>query len=758
MKKLTQIFKKIYRPTILPIELLVVMYYLLVLPVENGDIIQFVLQPWGLAMTLMIISVIYIEHIFTTPKDALINSLNALIISIVFWETLRINFWVSFIFSISILISGILFLTVYDKNRKINLLSKFASGFGKAKVIFPIIAALSFIKFISDSSESVVFDIDYDVLYVIAFYLIFLILTEKDVIEKMRSLPSKLLNILHYEDIGILKGNLSPNIILVEFNIRSEVKINDLIVAGNHDVNNQNFDVSQEVEDRIGLVIDFIGTESERDTFVARIYLLNEPQKNLNESRSGLIQVNQECKKVINPESFIEKVSSEKVKFGWGRRKDIVALVTSFSNINVLKGEIVRQQQLENAQLVSCVNEDVNEPIRYQIIDAETRREGQEAKKDLGYTQFMAYQLGEWRKPKNDQNIEIATAFQRFFEFQWVPNMNSLIFKWNQADDTSARDEGTQTNGHYLLGTIPKTNLPIYLNINDLVSHHTAILGVTGTGKTTMVLKLIEAIKTNNIFTICLDITGEYRNKINDYEDFFDKDTNDTWVIEVDKIIDARKRTQYGFTDTKKITKEDAEKMEDVSIKEINKIIKGRISTLRKINKIVILEIPEISNTYFSLDFTQYVIQAILQYAKEVYVDNLSKKEDVRDNFQCCLVLEEAHTLVPENLGVGGDYGASKAVIDKISQIALQGRKYRVGFILISQRTATVKKTVLNQCNTMIAFRAYDETSFTFLSNYFGDEYVREIIHLKNDGDSRYVIVSGKAVVADRPIIVEVKK
>ena len=58
----------------------------------------------------------------------------------------------------------------------------------------------------------------------------------------------------------------------------------------------------------------------------------------------------------------------------------------------------------------------------------------------------------------------------------------------------------------------------------------------------------------------------------------------------------------------------------------------------------------------------------------------------------------------------------------------------------------------------MIAFRAYDETSFTFLSNYFGDEYVREIIHLKNDGDRRYVIVSGKAVVADRPIIVEVKK
>ena len=84
MRNLTQIFKKIYRPVVLPIGLLVTMYCLLVLPIEKGDIVQFILQPWGLAVVLMIISVLYIENIFTTPKDALVNSLNATIISIVF--------------------------------------------------------------------------------------------------------------------------------------------------------------------------------------------------------------------------------------------------------------------------------------------------------------------------------------------------------------------------------------------------------------------------------------------------------------------------------------------------------------------------------------------------------------------------------------------------------------------------------------------------------------------------------------------------
>lgn len=750
MKDLITNFRKIYRPIILPIGLLVAIFYLLILPIENGDVIEFILRPWGLAMVLMIISVIYIENIFTTPKDALVNSLNALIISIVFWETLKINFWIAAVFSASILVSGIVFLIIYDKHRKINLLSKFASYFGKAKILFPIIAVLSFVEFIS-IDEFITVNVNSGILYLLLFYLLFLLLTNHDIIDKIKDFPLKFLNILQSEDVGVVKSNLTPNILLVEFNSRSGVKINDLIVVGNHDVNSQDFEVTHEIEERVGLVIDFIGAESQRNTYIARVYLLNEPQQNLRANKSGLIKLNQECKKIINPDAFVEKVKSEKIKHSWNRREDIVAFTTSLSNINVLKGEIVRQQQLENAQLVSCVNKDVSEPIRYQIIDAETRKETQEDKNDFGYTQFMAYQLGEWRKPKKDQNVAIANKFQRFFEFQWVPSVNSLIFKWNDSlDSVGADDSSIDKSGYYLLGTIPKTNLPIYLNIRDLVSHHTAILGVTGTGKTTMVFKLLNEIKKNDIFTICIDITGEYKNKLADHEDFFDDDTKSKWDAEIQKIIDVHK--------DKGKTQVERDGVERKSSGEINKAVKSRIDTLRSTKKIVILEIPEISNTLFSLDFTQYAIQAILQYAKDIYVANLPKEDSDKDNFQCCLILEEAHTLVPENLGVGGDFGASKAVIDKISQIALQGRKYRVGFILISQRTATVKKTVLNQCNTMIAFRAYDETSFTFLSNYFGDEYVREIIHLKNDGDSRYVIVSGKAVVADRPIIVEVKK
>ena len=65
----------------------------------------------------------------------------------------------------------------------------------------------------------------------------------------------------------------------------------------------------------------------------------------------------------------------------------------------------------------------------------------------------------------------------------------------------------------------------------------------------------------------------------------------------------------------------------------------------------------------------------------------------------------------------------SQAVVGKISQIALQGRKYNVGLMVIAQRTATVSKTVLTQCNSVISFSIYDQTGLDFLANIFGNDY-----------------------------------
>ena len=78
----------------------------------------------------------------------------------------------------------------------------------------------------------------------------------------------------------------------------------------------------------------------------------------------------------------------------------------------------------------------------------------------------------------------------------------------------------------------------------------------------------------------------------------------------------------------------------------------------------------------------------------------------------------------------GFDYGETQTVVARMSQIALQGRKHGVGLLLLSQRTALVSKTLLSQCNTVIAFSLVDKTSLDYLRNVFSAEHVDLIPNL----------------------------
>ena len=58
--------------------------------------------------------------------------------------------------------------------------------------------------------------------------------------------------------------------------------------------------------------------------------------------------------------------------------------------------------------------------------------------------------------------------------------------------------------------------------------------------------------------------------------------------------------------------------------------------------------------------------------------------------------------MVPEWNFSGVSDKISQPLLNSIAQIALQGRKYNVGLLVIAQRTANVSKTILTQCNTII--------------------------------------------------------
>lgn len=66
------------------------------------------------------------------------------------------------------------------------------------------------------------------------------------------------------------------------------------------------------------------------------------------------------------------------------------------------------------------------------------------------------------------------------------------------------------------------------------------------------------------------------------------------------------------------------------------------------------------------------------------------------------LFCDEAHLYIPERQSSAG--GEAFAV-DVFERIAKEGRKYGVGLVVISQRPSEVNRTVLSQCNNLIAMR-----------------------------------------------------
>ena len=80
------------------------------------------------------------------------------------------------------------------------------------------------------------------------------------------------------------------------------------------------------------------------------------------------------------------------------------------------------------------------------------------------------------------------------------------------------------------------------------------------------------------------------------------------------------------------------------------------------------------------------------------------------------LVCEEAHRYVPATQTTG--FEPSRRAIDRIAK---EGRKYGVSLGLVSQRPSEISASALSQCGTVFAFRMTNETDQSFVRNALPD-------------------------------------
>jgi hypothetical protein len=74
--------------------------------------------------------------------------------------------------------------------------------------------------------------------------------------------------------------------------------------------------------------------------------------------------------------------------------------------------------------------------------------------------------------------------------------------------------------------------------------------------------------------------------------------------------------------------------------------------------------------------------------------------------------------------------------------------------LIVTQRTANVTKSILNQCNTVFAMQVFDATGMDFLANYIGATYARTLSNLQKQQS----VVFGRAFENVTPLLVDIPR
>ena len=402
---------------------------------------------------------------------------------------------------------------------------------------------------------------------------------------------------------------------------------------------------------------------------------------------------------------------------------NIVGLVDDDSDINTLIFEVTSDYSIKEGLLVEVnVN---NQPVVYQIVNGITRDDIVSQKHTFGYVRASAKKIGAW------DNIE-----QKFTPVSWVPMLNSPVKLLEMSEEKSLPIDA--------VGYFPGTAMPVSIkDIHSLVTHNTAILGILGVGKTKLSMELIERMIAAKIHVISIDITDEHEIELASFC---------TDQATVSKEIEELMQIGASGKTASKQNKEEGGSANIFKAKfkeQLSSFIKSDEHYFRVYNPATFSVWKQSGGQYQGAAAMESLTPTgVTQIISEITLELLQAEGRSNGNAKVCLIYEEAHSLVPEwsSAVMEGDKSATNGTARAI----LQGRKYGMGCLLITQRTANVTKTILNQCNSIFAMRTFDETGKDFLSNYIGRSFANTLPDLKE----RYAVFFGKASSCENPVLI----
>lgn len=408
--------------------------------------------------------------------------------------------------------------------------------------------------------------------------------------------------------------------------------------------------------------------------------------------------------------------------------KRLIGNVWEGSTINKIKFNKLFSDELQKERGIgegSIIQTEIaKEEVIYQIIDARTDEENLEYKDTHGFTIGTAQKLGKYITATNELNT-----------VKWLPEIYTPIFLLDPLN--------IQYNGAHFIGKLPNTNYGIPIkNPHELVTHNTAILGILGIGKSCLTFELLQKLlSTTQVKIFCIDLTNQYLRELPKY------------------IAPALLQVDFAAATLTALKAGNANGNADNPSSWGNEVlykatIQAEIEAFIASDARVITINPDSHNV--SKAGSQFKIshkvdltpaEKVRMICERLIVKASSLGETVQARY--LIVFEEAHSLVPEwnSIANEGDKNATNGT----AKVILQGRKYGLGTFVVTQRTANISKSILNQCNTIFAMRVFDDTGKQFLENYIGSDYSNLLPTL----EERHCIAIGKALKLKQPVILE---
>ena len=345
------------------------------------------------------------------------------------------------------------------------------------------------------------------------------------------------------------------------------------------------------------------------------------------------------------------------------------------------------------------------------------------------------------------------------------PEAGSLVFTLKDQkeiqDIMQINHAGYQMGKPVKFGKLFNTDLNAFIDLEKIYTMHMAVLGTTGSGKTTFVRRILENFGYSDIDVYIFDLYGEYEKSVKDkYQLLF---PNILFPISFENLKDLFR--QYGIVFQERSSEErrvssyfrknlkpdlqiiglreksledmlvEASEMTDIK-GDLRQELFTFLDMLRKdfqeeplrIHPEVVKKIDESLRS--EKNIVIYNFQQIEDPVTRVNIAGLLMKEIFRlsksDAKKRVVILEEAQNFAPEK-----GFGEIQAGVSNISymmakKIATEGRKFDLGLIAITQRPANISKYVLSQLNTQAVFKLINRNDLDAVSVFF--EYSKEDI------------------------------